>query len=198
MSTENQADTRFKTRASAWNWVEEQIRGRGVSLSKRKFYDDGSAGKYLTFPDKTVSRASVAEYLLALMGEAPVIDLDLIDRRQEKDRLELKKLELEVSRLEIKTRAEDREWMLVDDHWAQLMAGYNVLRGNLEHFARMAASEIVIEAGGDYHQGPLVADKVVELIINRAFNELAGARIAAGHFEQVETEHDEEQSDERE
>lgn len=190
------AGTKFKNRAAAWRWVEEQIKGRGVSLSQRKFYDDGPAGKYLTYPDKTVSRSSVAEYLLQLVVEAPVTDLDLVDRSQEKNRLELRKLELEVSRLEIKTRAEDREWMLTDDHWAQLMAGYNVLRGNLEHHARMAASEIVLEVGGDYHQGPLVADKVVELVINRAFNELAGVRVDSGKFEHLE-EYDGEQEDER-
>jgi len=189
-------EKKFKNRATAWRWVEEQINGRGVSLSQRKFYDDGPAGKYLTYPDKTVSRVSVAEYLLQLMGEAPVTDLDLVDHAQKKNQLELKKLELEVSRLEIKTRTEDREWMLVDDHWAQLMAGYNILRGNLEHFARMAASEIVLEAGGDYHQGPLVADKVVELIINRAFNELAGSRIDSGEFERWEG-HNENQENER-
>lgn len=195
--TVDQAEKRFKTRAAAWRWVEEQLKGRGVALSQRKFYDDGPAGKYLTFPDKSVSRSSVAEYLLRLVGEAPITDLDLVNHKQEKERLELKKLELEVSRLEIKTRAEDREWMRTDDHWAHLLAGYNVLRGNLEHFVRVAAAEIVLEAGGDYHQGPLVADKVIELVINRAFNELAGARIDAGTFEQSD-EHNEGSGDERE
>ena len=40
-----------------------------------------------------------------------------------------------------------------------------------------------MEAGGDYHQGPLVADKVIEMVINKAFNELAGMRIESGEFE---------------
>ncbi|ADW16395.1 hypothetical protein Despr_0207 [Desulfobulbus propionicus DSM 2032] len=182
---------RFKNRSAAWRWVGEQLRGRGVALSQRKFYDDGVAGKYLVFPDKSVSRASVAEYLLKAMGEAPVVDLDLVDRKQEKDRLELRKLELEVDRLAIKARAEDRGWMRIEDHWAQLLAGYNMLRGNLEHFTRIAATEIVLEAGGDYHQGPLVADKILELVINRAYGELSGMRIDAGEFEQTEEDGDE-------
>lgn len=175
--------TKFKNRSVAWRWVEKQLSGKGVALSQRKFYDDGVAGRYLVFPDKSVSRSSVAEYLLQVMGDAPVVDLDLVDRKQEKDRLELKKLELEVDRLAIKARVEDREWMRTDDHWAQLMAGYNMLRGVLEHHARVSATEIVLEAGGDYHQGPLVADKVVEMVINKAFNELAGMRIESGVFE---------------
>jgi len=125
------------------------------------------------------------------MGDAPVVDLNLVDRNQEKGRLELRKLELEVDRLAIRARSEDREWMRTDDHWAQLMAGYNLLRGNLEHFARISATEIVLEAGGDYHQGPLVADKVVEMVINKAFNELAVMRIESGEFEAEEESGDE-------
>ena len=183
--------TKFKNRSIAWRWVEEQIIGKGVALSQRKFYDDGVAGRYLVYPDKSVSRASVAEYLLKAMGDAPVVDLNLVDRNQEKGRLELRKLELEVDRLAIRARSEDREWMRTDDHWAQLMAGYNLLRGNLEHFARISATEIVLEAGGDYHQGPLVADKVVEMVINRAFNELAVMRIESGEFGAEEESGDE-------
>lgn len=182
---------RFKNRSAAWRWVEEQLKGKGAALSQRKFYDDGTAGKYLVYPDKSVSRASVAEYLLQVLGDAPVVDLDLVDRKQEKDRLELRKLELEVDRLAIKSRSEDREWMRTDDHWAQLMAGYNLLRGALEHFARVSATEIVLEAGGDYHQGPLVADKVIEMVINKAFNELAGMRIDSGEFGSEEESGDE-------
>lgn len=187
----NETGTKFKNRSVAWRWVEDQLKGKGVALSQRKFYDDGAAGKYLVYPDKSVSRASVAEYLLQLMGEAPVVDLDLVDRKQTKNRLELRKLELEVDRLAIRARTEDRAWMRTDDHWAQLLAGYNVLRGNLEHFARVSATEIVLEAGGDYHQGPLVADKVIEMVINKAFNELAVMRIESGEFEPGEESGDE-------
>jgi hypothetical protein len=181
----------FKNRAKAWRWVEEKLSGKGAALSQRKFYDDGAAGKYLVYPDKTVSKTSVAEYLLAVVGEAPVVDFDLVDRKQERERLEVRKMQLEVERLEIKARAEDREWMRTEDYWAQLMAGYNTLRGNLEHFARIGSTEIVLEAGGDYHQGPLVADRVIELVIGRAFNELAKSRISAGEFAAVEEQDDE-------
>ena len=191
----DQGEKKFKNRAAAWRWVEEKIAGRGVSLSKRKFYDDGDAGQFLVFPDKTVSRSSVAEYLFELMAAAPVMDLNLVDRRQRKDDLELKKMELEVASLERKTRKEDSQWMLADDHWAQLMAGFNILRGNLEHYARMAASEIVLEAGGDYHQGPLVADKVIELVVNRAFNELAKTKTQAGAFEEFEEQEEEQENE---
>ncbi len=181
---------RFKNRAEAWRWCIAQ----GITISERKFRNDATAGAYIVFPDKTVSRASVAEYLVRVMGTAPVADLVLIDHKQEREKLELRKLQYEVDRLEIRTRAEDAAWMLVDDHWAQLLAGYNHLRGNLEHFARISAAEIVLEIGGDYHMGPIVADKIVELVINNAFNELARMRIDSGVFEEIE----ENEQDERE
>lgn len=178
---------RFKNRAEAWRWCLAQ----GITISERKFRNDAKLGAYIVFPDKTVSRASVAEYMVRIMGTAPTPDLALIDHKQERERLELRKLELEVERLEIRTRSEDSEWIRTEDHWAQLLAGYNMLRGNLEHFTRIAATEIVLEAGGDYHQGPLVADKILELVINRAYGELSGMRIDAGEFEQTEEGGDE-------
>lgn len=181
---------RFRNRAEAWRWCLAQ----GITISERKFRNDAKMGAYIVYPDKTVSRASVAEYMVRTMGAAPTPDLVLIDRKQERERLELRKLQYEVDRLGIKARAEDEQWMLVDDHWAQLLAGYNQLRGNLEHFARLNATEIVLEMGGDYHMGPLVAEKVVELVINSAFNELARMQINSGVFEEIE----EDEQDERE
>nr|WP_321465149.1 hypothetical protein [uncultured Desulfobulbus sp.] len=178
---------RFKNRAEAWRWCLAQ----GITISERKFRNDAKVGAYIVYPDKTVSRASVAEYMVRIMGSVPTPDLALIDHKQERERLELRKLQYEVDRLEIKARAEDAEWMLADDHWAQLLAGYNQLRGNLEHFARLNATEIVLEMGGDYHMGPLVAEKVVELVINKAFNELAKMQINSGVFEEIEEDEDE-------
>lgn len=177
---------RFKNRAEAWRWCLAQ----GITISERKFRNDAKMGAYIVYPDKTVSRASVAEYMVRIMGAAPTPDLVLIDHKQERERLELRKLQYEVDRLGIKTRAEDEQWMRVDDHWAQLLAGYNQLRGNLEHFARLNATEIVLEMGGDYHMGPLVAEKVVELVINKAFNELARMQIHSGVFEEIEEDED--------
>lgn len=178
---------RFKNRSEAWRWCLAQ----GITISERKFRNDAKMGAYIVFPDKTVSRASVAEYVVRIMGAAPTPDLALIDHKQERERLELRKLQYEVDRLEIKARSEDEKWMLVTDHWAQLLAGYNQLRGNLEHFARLNGTEIVLEMGGDYHMGPLVAEKVVELVINSAFNELAKMRIGSGVFEEIEENEDE-------
>lgn len=175
---------RFKNRAEAWRWM----LANGATISERKFRADAESGAYIVYPDRSVSRASVAEYLVRIKGDAPVVDLDLVDYSQQRQRLELRRLELEVERLEMRNRSEDKQWMLVDDHYAQLLAALNVLRGHLEHCARIEASQIVLEAGGDYHQGPLVADKVVELVINKAFNDLADMRIDAGRFETVPTE----------
>lgn len=164
---------------------------QGITISERKFRNDAKMGAYIVYPDKTVSRASVAEYMVRVMSAAPTPDLALIDHKQERERLELRKLELEVERLEFRTRSEDNEWIRTEDHWAQLLAGYNMLRGNLEHFTRIAAAEIILEAGGNYHQGPLVADIILERVINRAYSELSGMRIDAGEFEQTEEDCDE-------
>jgi hypothetical protein len=170
---------RFSSRKEAWEWVTAQ----GGTVSRGKFYDDGKKGLYRVHADKTVSRGSVAEYLLRLNGAAPTADFSLIDYTQEKQRLEVRKLDLEVAKLEIATRAADREWTRTDDHWAHLAASLSLAKGNLEHFARLSASELVAVAGGDYHQAPQLADALMERVVNRAFNELALQRIDSGVFD---------------
>lgn len=175
---------RFRTREAARKWLADQ----GFKCSKDKFYNDCKLGQVVVYPDKTVSRSSVMEYLIKQLGKAPVAHLDLIDHNQDLQRLQVKKLDLEVQKLEIATRAADREWMRTEDHWAHLAAVLALCKGNLEHYARMAASEIVLEAGGDYHLAPQVADRIVEAVINRSFNELAVQRIDAGRFEEIEEE----------
>jgi len=42
----NQPRERFKNRSVAWRWVKDQLRGKAVALSQRKFYDDGVAGRF--------------------------------------------------------------------------------------------------------------------------------------------------------
>jgi hypothetical protein len=173
-----EAAERFKSRKEAWEWLTAQ----GGTVSRGKFYDDGKKGLYRVHADKSVSRGSVAEYLLRLNGQAPVADLALVDYSQEKQRLEVRKLDLEVSKLEIATRASDREWVRTEDHWAHLAASLALVKGNLEHFARLAAVEIVLSAGGDYNQGPQAAESIMELVVNRAFNELTLRPIDHGVF----------------
>jgi hypothetical protein len=173
-----EAAERFKTRKEAWEWLSAQ----GGTVSRGKFYEDGKKGLYRVHADKTVSRGSVAEYLLRLNGAAPTADFSLVDYTQEKQRLEVRKLDLEVAKLEISTRASDLEWTRTDDHWAHLAASLSLAKGNLEHFARLAASELVAVAGGDYHQAPQLADALMERVVNRAFNELALQRIDSGVF----------------
>jgi hypothetical protein len=176
--------TPFRTREAARRWIVNQ----GVTCSKDKFYKACERGQIRVAPDKTVSRSSVLEYLITLKDGAPRADLDLVDYSQQRQRLEVEKLQLEVDKLSIATRAADREWMRTEDHWAHLAAVLALCKGNLEHYTRMAASEIVLEAGGDYHAAPQVADRIVEAVINRSFNELAVQRIDAGRFEEIEEE----------
>lgn len=175
---------RFRTRQEALDW----LRSQGATISTGKFYQDGKGGKYRLYPDKSVSRSSVAEYLLKMRGAAPGPALELIDYSQKKQQLETEKLQLEVEKLRIATRASDREWMRTDDHWAHLAASLALAKGNLEHFARAAASEIIAGIGSDYHLAPQLADLVVELVINRAYNELAVQRIEHGRFAEEESD----------
>ena len=181
---------RFASRKTAWEWVV----ANGGTVSRGKFYADADKGLYRVYPDKTVSRTSVLEYLLKIKGQQPAPNLDLVDYSQERQRLELEKLRIEVKKLHIANRAADRNWVHVDDHWAHLSASLSLCKGNLEHFARMHSQEIVAEAGGDYHLAPQVADRLMDLVINRAFNELSLQKLEHGRLrDEAETSPDEEE-----
>lgn len=172
---------RFASRKLAMEW----IRQKGGKVSQGKFYQDCAEGKVLVYPDKSVSRASTAEYLLRLQRPiAPV--LDSMDRTQQKERLELERLQLEVEKLRRIARADDRRWMRMEDHCAQVAVILTMLRDNLQHYGQQSATELAHICRGDVNLAPLLVDGMAELVLGRAYNELAGQLIEHGMFTEEE------------
>jgi hypothetical protein len=162
----------FKNQAEALRW----LRAQGCEVARGKFYADAKVGRYLVRPDKAVSRASVAEYLVRHLREQPAPVLDLVDYSQERQALEVKKLKLEVEKREIDNRHADRAWIRRDQAWANVAGLVVALDDALRHHLYEGQGLLVHAAGGDHSRGPQVYEAAVELIA-AAFNELAGARI---------------------
>lgn len=177
----HQPSERFDSRAEALRWIHAQ----GGKCSVGKFSKDCRSGKVIVYPDKSVSRASVAEYLLRL--QRPVAELDLVDHSRTKQALECRRLELEVAKLERAARHDDKRWMRYEDHCAQVAALLVMLRENLQHHGQQAAVELALLCGGAPERAPLLVDRLKELIVNPAYNDLAGQKIEQAVFaEQAE------------
>lgn len=169
---------RFKSRKEALIWLREQ----GAQVSQGKFYQDCKAGKVLVFPDKTVSRASTAQYLLAMRRQNPVFDPAACDLTVKEQELKIRKLELEVARLEKADRAEDADWMRREDSWAALVGVLHLLRQNLDYYCNQQAAPILLFCEGKSAMAPQMIDKILAEIVAPAFNDLAGQTLENACF----------------
>ena len=162
---------RFKNRKAALAWM----RSNGVSISQGKFYTDCADGMITVHPDKSISKYQVSQYMLALQ-RTPGNDAASLDRAEEKERLEIRKLQLDVAKRERDERAGDARWMLAEDAWAAVAALLATINDNLKHQLYEAQGMLVHLAGGDPSRAPELYEECLA-IVARAYNELAGARI---------------------
>lgn len=185
------ASERFKSRKEALLWLAEQ----GAQVSQGKFYQDCKAGKVLVFPDKTVSRASVAQYLLAMRRSNPVFDPAAADLSIREQELKVRKLELEVARLEKAGREEDTRWMLREDCWALLVGVLHTLRQNLDYYCNQAAAPMLLACEGRTSLAPQMSDLIMTQVVNPAYNDLAGQTLEHACFHGESKENREEEED---
>lgn len=169
---------RFRSRREALDWLREQ----GAQVSQGKFYQDCKAGKVLVFPDKTVSRASTAQYLLAMRRQNPVFDPEACDLSIKEQELKIRKLELEVARLEKANRADDKDWMRREDAWAQLVGVLHLLRQNLDYYCNQRAASILLACDGRSALAPQMIDQLLGEIVAPAYNDLEGQTLENACF----------------
>lgn len=169
---------RFKSRKVALEW----LRNQGAAVSQGKFYQDCNAGKIIVFPDKTVSRASVLQYLINIMRDNPVFDHGGAELLLKEQQLKVKKLELEVERLERNSRADDRRWMLREDAWAMLAGVLGMLRQNFDYHVNQRAGELALAVEGREEHAPQLVDMLLLHVVNPAFNDLSGQTLQDACF----------------
>lgn len=134
----------FRTRKQALDWLREQ----GVRVSQGKFYQDCDAGLVAVYPDKTVSKFAVSQYLLGLQRQvAP--DVQAMDRQGRKEQLDIELKEMELAKRRLEYRAADAEWLRTEDAWAAVAALLGSVLDGLRYHFHKAAPELVHLAGGD-------------------------------------------------
>lgn len=130
--------------------------------------------------DLDATRTAYIRYLRGV-GTGQTHEGEVCDLVAERQRLEVRKLELQVAAAERADRVDDAGWMAVEDHWRLLAGLMVVLRELLDFHVQQVAPELAELAGGNPEAAGQLVDRMVEMI-NEAYNELAGTTIEAAAF----------------
>lgn len=164
------AAERFVNRKQALNWLNAQ----GYKISQGKFYQDCAAGFPELHRDGTVSRYQVMQYgqQLDVSARSTVPDAS----RENEARKAAAEADMAEMKAERMRRDEDVLWLHADQAWASVAALVGTLRDCLRHHFHTAQNELVHVAGGDMGRNHEVFE-FCDDIVNKAFNEVAGASI---------------------
>ena len=165
----------FKNETAAYNYLQSL----GCEVSRGKFNQDKNAG-LLTVDGKRISKFSVLQYSMRLKKDRQTVtgapSADLLERR-EKAETEKAEHDARIARMKANAaeREMDRRWLYRDEAVADLAAIIGSLQQALDHSVIAGAEAVIMAAGGDAARSFDVAEAVNELIIARAFNEVAAA-----------------------
>jgi len=164
----------FKNRQAALQWLQQ--RGQ---VSRSKFYDDCNAGLITIHPDKTLSKFEVALYaekLFAATRQTATGSGTLAGQR-EADEARKIRAEAEIKEMQAEglRREQDKKWLHRDDAVSHLAVVVCSIQQALEQAARTAADAIIKVCNGEPARSFDVSEAITELILERAFNEVANA-----------------------
>ncbi len=165
----------FKNETEAYQY----LISLGYDISRGKFNQDKNSGQ-LTVDGKKVSKFSVLQYGLRLKqaqkATASVYSGDLQARRELAD-TEKSEHDARIARIKADEaeRELNRRWLYRDEAVADLAAIIASLQQALDHAVVAAAEAVIRCAGGDTARAFDVSEAINELVIARAFNEVAAA-----------------------
>jgi hypothetical protein len=185
-----QEGERFKNKKAALTWI---VANHGNIVSQGKFFQDCGNGNPLVFPDKTVSKFSVLEYVLKLKsknGSASVnpADADLAVRKEKAETL---KAENDNRIAQVKAdeaeRERDAKWMLREDHEDAMAAFAGLCEDIFRHRVYLDHQALRSAAGGIPAKDAEFSYELQEFC-NRAFNDVANYKEIDVEFEEEDGE----------
>ncbi len=163
----------FSSRKEAWEWLLEN----GYKVSIGKFYQDIKRNGFPAITeDKKVSKYQVAVYGKSLVEENKV-DISALERSESMHRKDMAEAEIAEIKARKMRREQDKLWLHSDDAWSVVAALVTALRDALRRAAHDGREELVEAAGGELLRAPELYEKLEEVVINRAFNEVVGVRL---------------------
>lgn len=165
----------FKNETEAYNY----LLSLGYDISRGKFNQDKNSGQFTT-DGKKISKFSVLQYGLRLkQAQKTTTSAHTADLQARKELADTERAEHDARIAKVKAdeaeRALNRTWLHRDEAVADLAAIIASLQQALDHAVIVAAEQIIHTAGGDQARTFDVTEAVNDLIIVRAFNEIAAA-----------------------
>jgi len=165
----------FKNETEAYNY----LISLGHEISRGKFNQDKNSGQ-LTLEGKKVSKFSVLQYGMRLkqcrQTQSSALSSDLQGRRELAD-TEKAEHDARIARVKAEDaeRELDKKWLYRDEAVADLAAIIASLQQSLDHAVIAGAEAAIRASGGDIGRTFDVTETINEIIIGRAFNEVAAA-----------------------
>ncbi|OHD24186.1 MAG: hypothetical protein A2Y38_24855 [Spirochaetes bacterium GWB1_59_5] len=180
---------RFKNKKAAFVWI---MATHGNIVSVGKFYQDCGNGNPTTYPDKTVSRFSVLEYVLKLKSKngpsAVPLGGDYTARREKAD---TEKAEADVRTATVKAdeaeRERDAKWMLREDHNDDMAAFAGLAEDIFRHRVYLDHQILLTAAGGNPARAAEFA-LALQSFVDRGFNDIANYKEIDIEFEMEEAD----------
>jgi hypothetical protein len=168
----------FKNETEAYNFLQSL----GYEVSRGKFNQDKQAG-LLTIDGKRISKFSVLQYGMRLKKDRQMVSgtnsEELLARREKAETLKAEHDErIAKVKADDAEREQNKRWLYRDEAVADLAAIIASLQQALDHAVIAGAEAVIRCAGGDVARTFDVSEAVNDIIIARAFNEVA----AAGHL----------------
>lgn len=165
----------FKTEREAHNFLVSL----GHDISTGKFNTDKNAG-LLTTDGKKISKFSVLQYGLRLKKDRQFISgttSDEFSARREKAETEKAEHDARIARnkADDADRELDKKWKYRDEANDELAVIISSLQQAIDHAVIAGAEAVIRAAGGDINRTFDVTETINEMIIARAFNEVAAA-----------------------
>lgn len=165
----------FKNETEAYNY----LISLGHDVSRGKFNQDKNSG-LVTVEGKKVSKFSVLQYGMRLkqnrQAQTGATSIDLQERREKAD-TEKAEHDARISKVKADDaeRELDKKWLYRDEAVADLAAIIASLQQSLDHAVIAGSEAAILASGGDITRTFDVTETINEIIIGRAFNEVAAA-----------------------
>ncbi len=171
MAEKENSSERFKSRKKALDWLQ----GQGHKVSQGKFYQDCKAGFPYVAKDGSVSKYQVMVYAKGL-DEQNTPDLSALDAKEFERRKAQADAEIAEIKAERMRREADSNWLHADEAWAAVAGLVGRLRDTIRHHLHTGQREVVYAAGGEQERSAEVFE-VMDALVDKAFNEVAGDSI---------------------
>ena len=146
----------FHNRKQAHEWLKDH----GHKVASATFYAACANGFPSVAADGSVPRADVIRYSKTL-DKTSVLNSDFAEQ---KEKLQLRSLELDVAKKEREARKDDELWLYRNEAYAQMAAFLGTLIENVEHQFQINMDEIIESVDGNLalrEQGYMVCEEII-------------------------------------